>query len=358
MAFLEIDNLEKSFDRPAVRDISLKLEQGRILCLLGPSGCGKTTLLRLIAGLEQPDQGKIIFEGREVTRKPVHLRKFGMMFQEFALFPHKNVFDNVAFGLQMLNLDDARVEKQTLAMLDLTGLTELKQRNVAELSGGERQRVALARSLAPRPRLLMLDEPLGSLDRALRERLLLEIRSILKELQMTAIFVTHDQSEAFSVADDIVVMNQGQVVQKDTPESLYMRPESLFVARFLGFKNLLPGSIVEAGGIKTALGTLYPAHADVAEGKKVTLLLRPESARLVRGREPDVALGIIAGRVVGRLFIGQSYRVRVATENDTELTFDLPNLHPPPPVGGEIVLQINPEMMSLIPDFCTSRRLS
>ena len=353
MTLLEINNLEKSFDQPAVRDISLTLEQGRILCLLGPSGCGKTTLLRLIAGLEQPDQGKVVFNGRDVTHKPVHLRGFGMMFQEFALFPHKNVFDNVAFGLQMLNLDAAGVENQTMAMLDLTGLTALRQRNVAELSGGERQRVALARSLAPRPRLLMLDEPLGSLDRALRERLLIDIRSILKELQITGIFVTHDQSEAFSVADTIAVMYKGRVVQSGTPELLYMRPESLFVARFLGFRNLLPGRVTEAGGIKTAMGTLYPVHADVTKGDKVCLLLRPESARLVKNREPDAASGIIAGQLTGSLFMGQSYRVRVAMGNDTKLTFDLPNHQPPPPLGRKIVLQINPEMMSIIPDLAS-----
>jgi ABC-type Fe3+/spermidine/putrescine transport system ATPase subunit len=351
MSLLEINNLEKTFDQPAVRDISLTLEQGRILCLLGPSGCGKTTLLRLIAGLEQPDQGTIFFEGRDVTHKPAHQRQFGMMFQEFALFPHKNVFDNVAFGLEMLNLDADQVEKQTMAMLDLTGLAELRQRNVAKLSGGERQRVALARSLAPKPRLLMLDEPLGSLDRALRERLLFDIRSILKELRMTAIFVTHDQSEAFSVADTIAVMHQGRVVQTDTPESLYRHPKSLFVAQFLGFNNLLPGSVVEGGGIKTTLGTLYPANVEVTEGNMVTLLLRPESAILVKGREPDIASGIIAGRVVGCLFVGQSFRVRVALENKTELTFDLPNFQPPPPLGEKIVLQINSEMITIIHDL-------
>jgi ABC-type Fe3+/spermidine/putrescine transport system ATPase subunit len=348
MTILEIDNLEKSFDRPAVRDISLTLDQGRILCLLGPSGCGKTTLLRLIAGLEEPDRGTVLFEGRDVTRKPVHLRQFGMMFQEFALFPHKNVFDNVAFGLQMLNLDADQVEKQTTAMLDLTGLGELKQRNVAELSGGERQRVALARSLAPEPRLLMLDEPMGSLDRALRERLLLEIRSILKELRMTAIFVTHDQSEAFSIGDDIAVMNQGRVVQVDTPESLYMHPGSEFVARFLGFKNLLPGRVGKDGGIATALGLFYPDHADAVEGDQVLLLLRPESAGLAEGRETDTASGVIAGNVVNRLFIGQRFRVGVAVENKLELTFDLPNHNPPPQLGEKIVLQINPAMMTII----------
>ena len=349
MALLEINNLEKSFDRPAVRDISLTLEKGRILCLLGPSGCGKTTLLRLIAGLEAPDRGNILFEGRDVTRKPVHLRQFGMMFQEFALFPHKNVFDNVAFGLQMLDLDAAQIEKRTTAMLDLTGLADLSQRSVSEISGGERQRVALARSLAPEPRLLMLDEPLGSLDRALRERLLVEIRTILKELMMTAIFVTHDQSEAFSVGDDIAVMNQGRVVQTDTPEALYMHPRSVFVARFLGFKNLLPGTVTKAGGIETALGTFYIAKAGVPGGKQVTLLLRPESARLAEGREPDIRSGIIAGRVAGRLFVGQGFRVRVAVEGNLELTFDLPNLQPPPPLEGEIVLQISAEMMTVIP---------
>lgn len=349
MAFLEIDNLEKSFERPAVRNISLKVDKGRILCLLGPSGCGKTTLLRLITGLERPDRGKIVFEGRDVTRKPVHLRKFGMMFQEFALFPHKNVFDNVAFGLQMLDIDAAQVEERTLAMLDLTGMSELRQRNVAEISGGERQRVALARSLAPRPRLLMLDEPLGSLDRALRERLLFDIRSILKKLHMTAIFVTHDQAEAFSVADDIAVMDQGRVVQKDTPEMLYRRPRSLFVARFLGFRNFLPGRITRSGGIKTVLGTFHPASVDAAEGEETILLLRPESARLAGSGDAASGSGVIAGRVAGSLFMGRSYRVRVAIGNHTELAFDLSNQHPPPVPGSKIVLRIDAEMMTLIP---------
>lgn len=350
MAFLQIDNLEKSFDRPAVRDISLNVDQGRILCLLGPSGCGKTTLLRLIAGLELPDRGKIVFEDRDVTRKPVHLRQFGMMFQEFALFPHKNVFDNVAFGLQLLDLDAAQVKERTLAMLELTGLAELKMRSVAEISGGERQRVALARSLAPRPRLLMLDEPLGSLDRALRERLLLDIRSILKELRMTAIFVTHDQAEAYSVADEIAVMDQGRVIQTDRPEALYMRPRSVFVARFLGFRNLLPGRVIRNGNVRTPLGTFHPANVDAAEGAKITLLLRPESARLAEGRESDTRPGIIAGQVAGRLFVGRSYRVRVSVGNNTELTFDLPNHKPPPFVGRKIVLRVNSEMMSVIHD--------
>lgn len=348
MALLELENLTKIYAQPAVKNISLSLDRGNILCLLGPSGCGKTTLLRLVGGLERPDTGQVIFDGKDVTDLPSHRRNFGLMFQDFALFPHKSVFDNVAFGPVMQNQNQAQVHRRTKEMLAFVGLTDLAQRNVGDLSGGERQRVALARSLAPRPRLLMLDEPLGSLDRALREHLLLDIRSILKKLEMTAIFVTHDQSEALAVADIIAVMHQGRLRQVDPPEDLYRYPKNLFVARFLGFKNLLTGCVTFDNGVETQLGLFYPSTVGAEPQEDVTLVLRPEGARLA-GASTDPKRGAtVAGRVVSRFFNGQSYRVGIVVKDEVELVFDLPNEEPPPQVGGDIELHLQPSNMVAI----------
>lgn len=352
MALLVLEHLEKTYDGPAVRDVSLTLAEGEILCLLGPSGCGKTTLLRLVAGLEPPDRGKVFFQGKEVTRMPPHQRHFGLMFQEFALFPHKSVFENVAFGLHMLGYDPEQIRRRTEDMLELVGLKPMGDRNVADLSGGERQRVALARSLAPQPRLLMLDEPLGSLDRTLRERLLPEIHTILKQLGMTAIFVTHDQSEALAVADRVAVMNRGRLVQVDVPEDLYRYPGSVFVARFLGFENLLSGETAADGSVDTRLGLLHPLHRSgppPEPGGAVTLVLRPEGARLAGDGNRGGDRPAIEGRIVSRLFSGQSYRVRIAVTGDLTLVFDLPNDPPPPSVGERVSLTLQRPNMVVIP---------
>jgi ABC-type Fe3+/spermidine/putrescine transport system ATPase subunit len=231
-------------------------------------------------------------------------------------------------------------------MLDLMGIAGLAQRDVASLSGGERQRVALARSLAPQPRLLMLDEPLGALDRALRERLLPEIRSILKNLAATAVFVTHDQSEAYAVADRIAVMNQGRLEQVAGPEELYLHPKTEFVARFLGFQNLLPGRIRPQGGVETGLGVFHPPGLEVLEGREVILVLRPEGGRLVDPSQAiDSSSPLISGRIADRLFTGRGYRVRVAVEGGPELVFDLANETPPPDKGRPIHLALNPAAM-------------
>jgi ABC-type Fe3+/spermidine/putrescine transport system ATPase subunit len=348
MAILEIEHLSKAFDQPAVIDVSLALERGRITSLLGPSGCGKTTLLRLVAGLDKPDRGRVIFEGKDITAVAPHQRQFGFMFQEFALFPHKSVFENIAFGLQMQDKDAGEVKRRTAAMLDLVGLARLSRRRVNELSGGEKQRVALARSLAPEPRLLMLDEPLGSLDRALRERLTLEIRDILKNLGITAIFVTHDQSEALTIADDIAVMNQGRIEQIDAPEHLYLNPGTIFVARFLGFQNLLAGRTCPDGGIATGLGKLYPRQPASTEDRAVTLMIRPEAAILTGSDSTDVKNPILTGNLVARLFTGRSYRITVALTQGVQLVFDLPNDSPPPPEGETIQFQLQPDKMVVI----------
>lgn len=348
MALLELRNLTKIYEQPAVKGISLTLERGRILCLLGPSGSGKTTLLRLVAGLEQPDEGQIIFDGKDLEGVAPHRRQFGLMFQEFALFPHKSVYDNIAFGPQVQKKPPDEIQRLTQEMLELVGLTDKAGRNVADLSGGERQRVALARSLAPRPGLLMLDEPLGALDRALRERLMLEIRVILKTLNMTAIFVTHDQSEALAVADKIAVINRGHLEQVDSPEKLYLHPKSMFVARFLGFKNLLPGNITPDGGVQTDVGLFYPPLLSNVTQNSVTLVLRPECARVASPDSSPAPMPVISGRVSSRLFTGQSYRIGVDMSSGVKMVFDLPNENPPPAVGRQVDLNLKPSGMVVI----------
>ncbi len=238
---LEVNNLYRAFgSTPVLRGIDLHIGDGEIVCILGPSGCGKTTLLRIIAGLDRLDSGEVLLNGENIQSVPTHKRGFGLMFQDFALFPHMDVAANVAFGLRMRRVPVAEQMKLVSHMLGLVGLSGFEKRDVARLSGGERQRVALARSLAPNPKLLMLDEPLGSLDAVLREELILELRHIIKELGLTAIYVTHDQHEAFAIADRIAVMNKGQVEQVDSPSQLYHRPSTQFVAQFLGLDNIVP----------------------------------------------------------------------------------------------------------------------
>ncbi len=345
MPFLLVENLSKAYDAPAVSDVGFALGRGRILCLLGPSGCGKTTLLRMIAGLTMPDSGRVVFDGVDMTRVPPHKRNFGLMFQEFALFPHKSVYENVTFGPEMQKLGVDLVKERAEEMLALVGMGELARRNVSELSGGERQRVALARSLASRPGLLMLDEPLGSLDRNLREKLLPEIRAILKKLSVPAIFVTHDQAEALAVADEIAVMNQGRIEQIDSPEDLYMRPKSEFAARFLGFRNLLRGKKRSDGAVVTNAGIFYPERTLERFDIEVVLALRPEGASLVEPGEENGGLQTIRGIVKDSLFAGQTYRVQILGDGGTALVFDLPNSKPPPSIGKNIILGIDPSCM-------------
>ena len=348
MALLELVNLSRSYGSFAMTKVCLTLKRGKILCLLGPSGCGKTTLLRLVAGLEEPDSGAVLLASRDVTGMPAHKRQFGMMFQELALFPHKSVFENVAFGLRMLRQSPAQILERTEEMLELVGLSNMAQRDVGGLSGGEQQRVALARSLAPRPKLLMLDEPLGALDRSLREYLLQEIRRILKKLEVTAIFVTHDQAEALTMGDVVGVMDQGRLIQVDSPQDLYLKPRHLFVARFLGFQNLLSGVAMPRGGIDTDVGKLDISNNDLKAHEKVTVVIRPEIAKQhVIGPELSRYHKII-GTVQHRIFSGQQYRVKMVIGKEMVLAFDLPNTEPPPGIGEEMVLWIDVEEIILI----------
>ncbi len=345
---LRVTHLYKSFGSTvALEDVSLDVDQGEIVCVLGPSGCGKTTFLRLIAGLETADRGDISFAGRDTSGIPVHERGFGFMFQEHALFPHQNVAQNIAFGLKMAKLARQTVHSRVAKVLELVGLTGMSERSVNSLSGGEQQRVALARSLAPGPRLLLLDEPLGSLDRALRQRLMSELRIILKELDVTAITVTHDQQEAFALADKIVVMDAGRALQTATPETVYRRPNSPAVARFLGLVNLLPGTITQAIPlvVRTEVGR-FPIHGTCRASSPVTLLIRPEAASI----GPNPSSIQLEGTLTSRSFRGGHYQIEVACPAGPSLTFALRAAPSElPAIGQSILLHLDPGAIGLLP---------
>jgi len=343
---LEVRDIRKSYgQRPALLGVSFGVAAGEIVCLLGPSGCGKSTLLRVIAGLESEYEGSIRFAGTAIDRVPVHERGFGFMFQEYALLPHRSVGQNIAFGLRMQRMARPEIERRVRAILELVGLPGYADRSVFELSGGERQRVALARSLAPEPRLLMLDEPLGALDRTLRERLTAELHEIIKRVQLTSLYVTHDQNEAFAVADRILLMERGMIVQDGSPSEVYRHPASLFAARFLGFNNLLPGEAGAAGAVggvavRTAVGTLLVG--DVPPGGGSTVLVRPEAAEPAGDGGPNT----IEGQIVRRTFRGGSERIVLRHASGTELELDVEADEAP--AGPFARLSLRPDQLTLV----------
>ncbi|PBC85347.1 MULTISPECIES: ABC transporter ATP-binding protein [unclassified Streptomyces] len=268
--------------RPALDAVDLDVAAHEIVCVLGPSGSGKSTLLRVVAGLQQADAGAVLLEGREQSGVPAHRRGVGLMFQDHQLFPQHDVEGNVAFGLRMRRSARAERERTVAGLLDLVGLPGAQRRAVASLSGGEQQRVALARALAPRPRLLMLDEPLGQLDRGLRERLVVELRRLFRELGTTVLAVTHDQGEAFALADRVVVMQDGRIAQTGTPLEVWQRPATEFVARFLGFDNVVAAT-VQGEAAATPWGKV-PVADGTADGP-CRLLVRPAGVRLTAAPE-------------------------------------------------------------------------
>ena len=336
---LHIQNLTKSFGPTTVLDgVSFNLPQGDILSVLGPSGCGKSTLLALIAGLETPDRGQILWDGVDQSEIPANQRGFGLMFQDYALFPHMNVTENVAFGLKMAKVPQHELETRVREMLELVSLPGYETRDVNTLSGGEQQRVALARSLAPEPLLLMLDEPLGALDATLREELLLEIPRILRRLHQTAIYVTHDQEEAFALADQVVVMSEaGRVAQVGSPLEIFTHPASTFVAEFLGHTNILPAKLIETEQQVQAVTPIGTFPVLSRHRGEVQLLLRRDAASVEqKGSYP------IRAELRARSYRGTTCRITVE-KNKTRLIFDLPASTPIPAVGQELVLWIDPK---------------
>jgi len=319
---LEVKDIFKTYEgKPLLQGISFRLERGETICLLGASGSGKSTLLRIIAGLETPEAGTVFWDGQDLRDMPPYQRRFGLMFQDYALFPHRTVEQNVAFGLRMQDLPTQEVETRTKQALETINMQAFAKRQVTDLSGGEQQRVALARALAPEPLLLMLDEPLGALDRSLREQLGQELRRVLHESEMPAIYVTHDQEEAFAIADRLLILHDGQIVQDGSPEAIFSQPNSAWVAAFFGLGNLLPGklSALEPPTFQTSLGTLVSANssAQLSVGSGCTLLLRPEDGRFCYDNENT--LNCIQGVVSDCVFQGEQYRLRLDCLRSGEL---------------------------------------
>ena len=292
---LELIDIHKTYEKqPLLSGISFAVEAGETVCLLGASGSGKSTLLRIIAGLEQPESGAVFWDGKDVAPVPTHQRNFGLVFQDYALFPHLTVTENVAFGLKMQNLPQDEIRLRVSAALEQVNMSGFANRRVTELSGGEQQRVALARALAPRPRLLMFDEPLGALDRTLKDHLLEELRGILHESNVPAIYVTHDQEEAFAIADRIVLLYDGLIAQDGTPAEVASRPISGWVANFLGLGNVIEGKWLGSGRVETPLGVLeISCEAETSVGETVALLIRPERVNLTKnGQKSGRWMGI------------------------------------------------------------------
>jgi ABC-type Fe3+/spermidine/putrescine transport system ATPase subunit len=337
MKTLEVKNIHKSFgDTQALAGISFKVAEGEIMAVIGPSGCGKSTLLSVIAGLEIPDDGMVSWRGENLAAVPPHKRGFGLMFQDYALFPHKDVFGNIAFGLQMDSFEKEKIKVIVTEILGMLGLPDFENRDVSSLSGGEQQRVALARSLAPRPRLMMLDEPLGSLDKALRERLLDDLRTILRDTGQTTLYVTHDQEEAFSLADRVVVMDAGKVAQIGTPQEIYCGPESVFVAKFVGLTNIFPGQ-----GINTQTGTVvetsigrFPVDSKVTG--PVQVLLRSDAANIEGSGFP------LTGIVEALAFRGGWTRATINVDG-VNMLFDFDSNLALPQVGDTVTIGVDLE---------------
>ncbi|HET9909373.1 MAG TPA: ABC transporter ATP-binding protein [Anaerolineales bacterium] len=304
---LEVQNVFKSYEgKQILNDISFAVGAGETVCLLGASGSGKSTLLRIIAGLELPDSGQISFNKLDLTSVPAHLRDFGLVFQDYALFPHLNVYDNVAFGLRMRRTPESEIRERVANGLEMVNLTGFELRQVTELSGGEQQRVALARALAPRPRLLMFDEPLGALDRTLREDLLNELRTILQQTNIPAIYVTHDQEEAFTIADRLLILHAGKIIRDGTPTEIWADPGSSFVAGFLGLGNIIEGTAAANSKVETELGILvtHCAHKHQV-GDRIYVLVRP----LEVDNEENVVHGVVKD------VIFQQERFKVTLDN-------------------------------------------
>jgi thiamine transport system ATP-binding protein len=323
--------------------IDLAVQDGEVLALLGPSGSGKSTLLYIVAGLESPDAGQVLWDGIDLREVPPHQRGFGLMFQDFALFPHRDVSGNVAFGLEMARLPKTEIAGKVAAALRLVGLAGFDHRDVGNLSGGEQQRVALARALAPAPRLLMLDEPLGSLDRALRTRLLGELAAILRTAQQSSLYVTHDQEEAYAIADRIAILDAGRLAQIGAPQEIYRRPASAFVARFLGMQNLFPATS-DGSRLQTAFGEL-PAPLGSPKGK-VTVLLRPDALRLDANGPVSLPATLLR-----KQFRGSQLLAETRLSEGSHLAIELPSTTALPAEGAALTVSFDPEQaLQVFPD--------
>jgi ABC-type Fe3+/spermidine/putrescine transport system ATPase subunit len=338
---LTVEKIAKSYQgQPLLNGVSFEIHASETVCLLGPSGSGKSTLLRIITGLEEPEGGDVLWKGVSLADTPAHQRRFGLMFQDYALFPHRNVEENIAFGLRMQNLPQAEIHTRVQSVLETIDMSSFAQRKVTDLSGGEQQRVALARALAPNPRLLMLDEPLGALDRTLREQLSQELRRILHNTQVPAIYVTHDQDEAYAIADRLLLLHNGIILQSGQPHEFYHHPRNTWVAKFFGLGNLVEGKVTAHSPIQveTPLGLIQARcdRAAPAVGEKVALLFRPTMANLSLTLENNP----IRGKVLDQVFQGGNYRITLhINQSVPQFIIVLPE---PIQIGADLQVYYNP----------------
>ncbi|PTM92108.1 ABC transporter ATP-binding protein [Mycoplana dimorpha] len=353
MTFLSLSHLQKSFGPvQVVNDFNMDIEKGEFVSFLGPSGCGKTTVLRMIAGFETPSGGTITVAGKNQAGLKPNQRNIGMVFQAYALFPNMNVFDNVAFGLKVAGRPQQEIASRVKEMLGLIKLEHLADRFPYQLSGGQQQRVALARALAPKPQVLLLDEPLSALDAKIRVSLREEIRMIQQQLGITTVFVTHDQEEALSISDRIVVMNAGCADQIGTPAEIYNRPATRFVASFVGTLNLIEAKVIDPAANRVSIGdqgvTLREPVGPVKPGDTISLALRPEAGSIAEGAKGDTAL---TGEVISSNFLGSVVRTRMRV-GPSVISFDMFN-NPglvPPAAGDTVTLRFTATDLLVIRD--------
>lgn len=308
---IELDNLTKEYNGQVVlKGIHLDINEKEFVTLLGPSGCGKTTTLRIMGGFEEANGGRVLFDGQDISSLPPYKRELNTVFQKYALFPHMNVFDNIAFGLKIKKMDKDTIKHKVERMLKLVGLEGFGPRNINQLSGGQQQRVAIARALVNEPKVLLLDEPLGALDLKLRKAMQIELKNIQQEVGITFVYVTHDQEEALTMSDTIVVMNEGQIQQIGSPTDIYNEPENRFVAQFIGDSNIIEGTFVKDYLVSFDNQEFECVDKGFDERQEVDIVLRPEDLDIV-----DVGKGKIEGVVRSIVFKGVHYEIIVETKD-------------------------------------------
>ena len=331
---IELKNISKNFeDQQVLKGIDLNIYENEFLTLLGPSGCGKTTLLRIIGGFEEPSNGQLIFDGKDISKVPPYKREVNTVFQKYALFPFLNVADNIAFGLNLKKMDKDVIEKKVSRMLELVGLKGFEKRDVTLLSGGQQQRVAIARALVNEPKVLLLDEPLGALDAKLRKDMQTELKKIQKEVGITFIFVTHDQEEALSMSDTIVVLNDGVIQQIGTPMDIYNEPQNRFVAEFIGESNIIEGNMIKDCLVNFDGIDWECVDKGFKDNEDIEVVLRPEDMDVV---EPEA--GKASGTIISKVFMGVHYEYLVETKNRNYKVHTTENYE----IGKKVGLTIDP----------------
>ena len=331
---IELKNISKNFeDQQVLKGIDLNIYENEFLTLLGPSGCGKTTLLRIIGGFEEPSNGQLIFDGKDISKVPPYKREVNTVFQKYALFPFLNVADNIAFGLNLKKMDKDVIEKKVSRMLELVGLKGFEKRDVTLLSGGQQQRVAIARALVNEPKVLLLDDPLGALDAKLRKDMQTELKKIQKEVGITFIFVTHDQEEALSMSDTIVVLNDGVIQQIGTPMDIYNEPQNRFVAEFIGESNIIEGNMIKDCLVNFDGIDWECVDKGFKDNEDIEVVLRPEDMDVV---EPEA--GKVSGTIISKVFMGVHYEYLVETKNRDYKVHTTENYE----IGKKVGLTIDP----------------